>query len=110
MIQCICINDKNRPSKIPVTKWVKKGEQYTVIFTLMVKPQNTLAVQLEEIDLDESCMPYSFFLANRFAFRNEDIGKLIDFIEECTKVDISIKELMKQTSINERAADTSKED
>jgi hypothetical protein len=97
MVKCICINDKNRPSKIPQEKWLKEGEEYTIIFTLIVLPQKTLAVQLEEIDLDESCMPYEFFLANRFAFTKEELEKLIAFIEECTQVNISIKELMKQT-------------
>jgi hypothetical protein len=104
MIKCVCVDDKNRPSKVPPTKWVEKGKEYTIIFTLVVLPQKTLAVQLDEIDLDESCMPYSFFLANRFAFSREDIGKLVDFIEECTHVNMSIKELLKQT--NERTTDT----
>ncbi len=101
-IKCICINAKEKPSKIPDNKWIVEGAEYTVIFTLVVLPQKTLAVQLDEIDLDESCMPYTFFLANRFAFRNDDIGKLIDFIEECTHVNISIKELMKQTQTIEQ--------
>jgi hypothetical protein len=107
MIKCICVDDKNRPSKVPKSKWVKEGKEYTVIFTLIVFPQKTLAVQLDEIDLDESCMPYSYFLANRFAFNREDIGKLVDFIEECTHINMSIKELLKQT--NERATSTSQE-
>ena len=102
MVKCICINDKNRPSKIPQNKWLKEGEEYTIIFTLMVLPQKTLAVQLEEIDLDESCMPYEFFLANRFAFTKEELEKLIDFIQECTQVNMSIKELMKQTQTIEQ--------
>jgi hypothetical protein len=102
MVKCICINDKNRPSKIPQEKWLKEGEEYTIIFTLIVLPQKTLAVQLEEIDLDESCMPYEFFLANRFAFTQEELEKLIAFIEECTQVNISIKELMKQTQTIEQ--------
>lgn len=97
MIKCVCINDKNRPSKIPESKWVKEGEEYNVIFTLVVLPQKTLAVQINEIDLDESCRPYSFFLANRFAFRKEDLERLIEFIKECTLVNMSIKELMNQT-------------
>jgi hypothetical protein len=68
----------------------------------VVLPQKTLAVQLEEIDLDESCMPYEFFLANRFAFTQEELEKLIDFIQECTQVNMSIKELMKQTQTIEQ--------
>jgi hypothetical protein len=107
MVKCICINDKNRPSKIPQNKWVKEGEEYTIIFTLIVLPQKTLAVQLEEIDLDKSCMPYEFFLANRFAFTQEELEKLIAFIEECNDISLSIKDLLKQT--NERTADTIKE-
>lgn len=107
MIKCKCINDKNRPSKIPQDKWIKEGEEYTIIFTLIVLPQKTLAVQLEEIDLDESCMPYEFFLANRFAFTKEELEKLIAFVEECNHISLSIKDLLKQT--NERTADTSKE-
>lgn len=107
MVKCICINDKNRPSKVPPHKWVKEGNEYTIIFTLIVLPQKTLAVQLEEIDLDESCMPYEFFLANRFAFTQEELEKLIEFIKECTQVNMSIKELLKQT--NERTASTSQE-
>ncbi len=73
MVKCTCINDKNRPSKVPANKWVKEGNEYTIIFTIVVLPQKTLAVQLEEIDLDESCMPYEFFLANRFAFTQEEL-------------------------------------
>jgi hypothetical protein len=68
----------------------------------VVLPQKTLAVQLEEIDLDESCMPYEFFLANRFAFTQEELEKLIDFIQECTQINMSIKELMKQTQTIEQ--------
>lgn len=107
MVKCICINDKNRPSKIPQEKWLKEGEEYTIIFTLIVLPQKTLAVQLDEIDLDESCMPYEFFLANRFAFTKEELEKLIAFIEECNHISLSIKDLLKQT--NERTASTSQE-
>ena len=104
MIKCVCINDKNRPSRVPANKWVKEGQEYTVIFTLVVLPQKTLAVQIDEVDLDESCRPYSFFLANRFAFRTEDLERLIEFIKECTQVNMSIKDLLNQT--HERTADT----
>lgn len=107
MIKCICIDDKNRPSKVPPNKWVVKDQEYSVVFTLVVLPQKTLAVQLEEIDLDESCAPYSFFLANRFAFRTEDLEKLMAFIEECNHVNMSINDLLKQT--HERATSTSQE-
>ena len=98
MIKCVCIDDKNRPSTVPETKWIKAGQASPVIFTLVVLPQKTLAVQLDEIDLDESCAPYTFFLANRFGFTKENLEKLIAFIEQCNHVNMSIKHLMKQTN------------
>jgi hypothetical protein len=96
MIKCICINDKNKPKEIPESKWVKKGEEYTVIFTIMVMPQRELALQLDEIDLDESCMPYEYFLATRFAFDEDDVMELLEFINQCIDVNLSINELINQ--------------
>ena len=106
MIKCICINDKNKPNEIPAHKWVKEGEEYTIIFAIVVLPQRKIGFQLEEIMLDESCHPYEYFLAERFALRQEDIERLIQFIYECTQINISVKELMKETHVTERTADT----
>lgn len=99
MIKCICIDDSKRPKEIPPEKWVKKGEEYSIIFAIVVLPQRQLALQLDEIDLDESCMPYEYFLAKRFAFRQEDIDELVEFIKECGQVNLSIKEIMEQTEL-----------
>ena len=98
-LKCICINDKNRPEEIPESHWVKKGEEYTLLFARFVLPQRTLAFQLNEIMLDESCAPYEYFLANRFAFRQEDIQKLIDFIQDCNDMSLSMKELLEKTEV-----------
>lgn len=101
MIKCICIDNDNRPSVVPEEKWLEKGKEYTLAFTMTVHPQKKLAFQVQEIDLDESCSPYTWFLASRFAFRQEDIGKLIEFIKDCNKITFSVNELMKVTKINE---------
>lgn len=97
MVKCICIDDSSKPKKIPAEKWVEKGREYHVAYTLTVLPQKLLAFELHEIDLDESCFPYSFFLANRFAFTEEGLQKLSQLIKDCTEIDISVKELIKQT-------------
>lgn len=97
MVKCICINDSSKPKKIPAEKWIEKGKVYHVSYTLMVLPQKQLAFELDEIELDESCFPYSFFLADRFAFTEQGLKELSELIKDCTEIDMSIKELMKQT-------------
>lgn len=100
-IECICINDKNRPKEIPVNKWIKKDEKYTVIYTVTVLPQKQLAFHLAEIDLDETCHPYTYFLASRFAFTEENLLKLIELIKDCSDTDFSLTELLEQTQLEE---------
>jgi hypothetical protein len=110
MIKCVCINAENKPSKIPQHKWLEKGKEYTLSFSMTVIPQKKLAFQLEEIDLDDSCSPYTWFLANRFAFRQEDLEKLAEFIQDCNQITFSVKELMKETNVNEREPNTIEKD
>lgn len=100
-VECICINDKERPGEIPRHKWVKEGEKYTVIYTVTVLPQKQLAFHLAEIELDESCHPYEYFLANRFAFTEENLRKLMDLIKDCSDTAFSMDEVMEQTELLE---------
>jgi hypothetical protein len=100
MIKCVCIDDKNRPSKIPESKWITKDVEYTLAFAIVVLPQRQLAFQLQEIDLDESCSPFTYFLANRFAFDPVHLQRLQEFIKECTTINLSVKELMKETNVS----------
>jgi len=30
-MKVICVNSENKPKQIPIEKWIKTGEQYTVI-------------------------------------------------------------------------------
>lgn len=62
----ICINDANRPDGIPTSKWVKKGQEYTVIEVSKMRIQGgMLGFKLEEVNIDD-CFPYQYFAANRF--------------------------------------------
>jgi hypothetical protein len=106
MIKCLCVNDKDKPNQIPNEKWIEMGKEYTLLFSMTVLPQKQLAFQLNEIDLDDSCSPYTWFLASRFAFREEDLQKLIEFIQDCNKITFSINELVKEININERESNT----
>ena len=103
MIECICINDKDRPSKIPIEKWVKEGEKYHVIYTTVVLPQRQLAFYLSEIELTDNELPYEYFLASRFAFHPKDIDAMMKLIKDCDETDFGIEELMEQTKIKDFA-------
>jgi len=101
MVTCICINDKNKPRAIPKAKWLVKDKEYTVIFTTTVMPQKQLAVHLAEIELDETCFPYEYFLASRFAFTQENLLLLMELIKDCSDTSFSMDELLKQTQLEE---------
>lgn len=67
-MKVVCINDRNRPKQIPPEKWIKKDEIYTVIATTMMNIQrNKVGLKLAEIELGQSCFPYEYFDAERFA-------------------------------------------
>jgi len=102
MVECICINDKDRPKEIPISKWVKKGQAYNIIYTVTVLPQKQLGVVLSEIELTEKELPYEYFLASRFAFTEENLKKLIQLIKDCSDTDFSMDELLKQTQLEEQ--------
>lgn len=100
-VECICINDSNRPKEIPQSKWVKEGEKYTVIYTVTVLPQKQLGFHLAEIELTDNELPYEYFLASRFGFTQENLQKLIELIKDCSEIDFSMDELLKQTELAE---------
>lgn len=71
-MQVICINDSNRPSRIPIEKWVKKGEEYTVEYAVSLSLQvGKVGYKLKEIELDHSCFPYEYFDSERFALKSK---------------------------------------
>lgn len=66
-MRVVCIDDTNRPNDVPLSKWVKKGEPYTIIEIVRLSMQpGMLGFKLEEINLDD-CFPYRYFASYRFA-------------------------------------------
>tara|TARA_R110000868_G_scaffold8307_3_gene43400 strand:- start:12885 stop:13190 length:306 start_codon:yes stop_codon:yes gene_type:complete len=67
----VCVDDSDRPDGIPLSKWVKKGDWYTVIHVAKLLIQGgKLGFKLAELNID-SCFPYQFFAANRFGIPHE---------------------------------------
>lgn len=62
----ICLRDEDKPDGIPTSKWVKKGQPYTVIQVDKLRMQGgMLGFKLEELNID-SYFPYQYFAASRF--------------------------------------------
>lgn len=101
MVEVICIDGKNKPKEIPESKWLKEGNKYNVIFTVVCLPQKELGFCLAEIELTESEMPFEFFLAKRFGITEENIEKMLELIKYCSDTNFSIEELMEQTQLEE---------
>jgi hypothetical protein len=99
MIPCICVNERGKPKEIPRNKWIRLGGEYHVIYTVTVLPQRQLAFHLSEIELDDTCAPYEYFLAHRFAFTEENLRLLIELIKDCSDTDFSMDELLEQTEV-----------
>ena len=77
-----CIDASNRPNDIPVSKWVVKGNEYTVIKASRLTMQGgILGFQLAEIDLSD-CVPYLFFAASRFREKVPPTEKEEEKVEE----------------------------
>jgi hypothetical protein len=66
-MKIICINDKHKPKEIPIEKWIKYGEMYTLIGVQHLLSSDKLGFELAEIKLGEDCFPYHYFDPNRFA-------------------------------------------
>ena len=103
MIECICIDDKHKPFQIPDSMWIKEGEKYTIVNITRHPNQNNIkGVELAEVSMDETCLPYQFYRLGRFAFNPEDIPRLIEFMHECTELDkLSIVKLLEEEHILE---------
>jgi len=101
MVKCICINDNNKPNRIPIERWVKKGNEYTITFVTTVLPERKVAFLLDEIELDKSCFPYQYYSADRFAFSPEELEKLSEFIKDCDDASEQAKELIKSLNLKD---------
>ena len=67
MLKVICINDKNKPSKIPYSEWIVEGSVYTVRKVVnMALMGNQVGFELEELSLSPDSFPYEYYSASRF--------------------------------------------
>ena len=87
MINCICLDDKNRPKQIPESKWIVEGDKYRITHVyVMRKMDNILGVTLYEKPLDDSCDPYLMFRLSRFGIAAEDLEALMQLAKDCSEL------------------------
>jgi len=97
MIPCICIDDKNRPKEVPPQMWIMEGIEYHITHVQYFTKQNNIqGVYLHEVKI-KNCPPYEAYRLSRFAFKEEDVPKLIQLMKDCTELnDIDINKLLEQ--------------
>ena len=87
MIPCICIDDENRPNDIPLSKWLKEGENYHITSATVVLPQGILGFKLKEIELDANCLPYSYYSSHRFIFEENYLKAVQNMVMDAGGID-----------------------
>jgi hypothetical protein len=86
--KALCIDDRDRPVDVPTSKWVKKGNYYTVISMEKMNMQSgQIGFELEELDLSD-CFPYTRFAAWRFAIPTDQFSEEKVKREEPETIDI----------------------
>ena len=66
-MRAICIDDTNKPNRIPQNEWIKEGETYTITrFVRMELEKNKFGVLLKEVQLSSESFPYELYDAERF--------------------------------------------
>lgn len=72
-MRVLCINDANKPLKIPESEWIKKDTVYTVVSAApMGLQQGKLGYKLKEVQLSPESFPYEYYDAQRFAIIIEE--------------------------------------
>lgn len=99
-VECVCIDAKNKPKKIPLNKWISEGVQYSIIHIGTSVNRKIPTCTLQEVQLDESCKPFDGFRLDRFAFTEEGFVKLLELMKACTELnEFNIEELIEECNL-----------
>jgi hypothetical protein len=72
MFKVVCVNDQNKPKKIPLSEWVVQGNVYTVRRVVPLALGNKLGFELEEVSLSPDSFPYEYYSASRFILLEDE--------------------------------------
>jgi hypothetical protein len=90
-MKAICIDSSNKPAKVPIEQWVKKGETYTIIKIVKMGLQDgRYGVLLKEVQMSADCFPYEYYDAERFIPLDTRILQLEEEKEEVLEADLEL--------------------
>jgi len=76
-MKVICLNSSNKPAKIPIDQWIKKGETYTIIKVVKMGLQDgRYGVLLKEVQMSVDCFPYEYYDADRFVPLDDQVANM----------------------------------
>lgn len=97
-VPCLCINNKNRPIEVLPQNWINEGTEYTINHIYYHSTQGVQGVLLDEVQTRSD--KYASYRLNRFAFRKEDLEKLISLLRDCTELnDVDINKLIEESQL-----------
>lgn len=86
-MKVLCVDDTNKPKKIPNDQWIKEGETYTVTrIVRLALQQDRFGFILKEVQLVD-CFPYEYYDSNRFIPVND-------------KADVEMKKSVKEVNLD----------
>ncbi len=86
------------PVEFPISKWIKKDNEYHITHVYYHVEQGISGVELAEINLND-CYPFVSFKMDRFAISMEDLEKLLELIKDCndlSDIDIDVDKLIEE--------------
>lgn len=99
MIPCICIDDTNKPSNIPNSLWVRRGNEYHITWIKHHKAQGIQGVELKELKLNEDCLPFNSYALKRFAIRKDDMDMFMELLAVCSGEKINLDKILTDVEI-----------
>lgn len=100
MIECICIDSKNKPKEIPLSKWIQKDMKYHITHVWFHPGQGIQGVNLYEVRLGDESIPYASFRLSRFAVTEQGLKQIIQMMKDCSELnDVDINVLIKESEL-----------
>lgn len=100
MIECICVDGKDRPEEIPIHNWPVEKQKYHITHIFYHPMQGIQGCELKELKLGEESYPYGSYRLNRFAFTKENLEKLIQMMKDCSELnDVDINKLLRKSEV-----------